>query len=113
MTGGHKNTSSRLRHKVTLQQEVQISDGSGGYAKNWENFADLWAEIMPVRGNEKLFAGKLQSWLTHKIVLRYRTGVSAGQRIMFDNRAFNIRYVNNVQENRDLLELLVEEGAGT
>jgi SPP1 family predicted phage head-tail adaptor len=108
-----RNTSSRLRQRLTLQQEVQTPDTAGGYTRGWQDVADLWAEIIPITGREKLFADQLQSQISHKIVLRYRAGVSAGQRLMFETRAFNIRYVFNIGEDNEMLELLAEEGVAT
>lgn len=115
-----KNTASRLRHKLTLQQEVQTADGAGGYTRSWSDVADVWAEILSASGGaasgirggkEILFAGQLQSQVTHKILLRARDGVTAGMRLLFENRAFNIVYIADTGENRDTLELLVIEGA--
>lgn len=105
-----KNTSSRLRQRLTLQQEIQLTDGAGGYTRSWKEIADLWAEVIPLSGREKLVAGKLESKLSHKIVTRYRSDVSPAHRLVFENRAFNIRYVLDVTEDKTLLELLVEEG---
>ncbi|NBX02713.1 MAG: head-tail adaptor protein [Alphaproteobacteria bacterium] len=113
MLRGKKNTTSRLRHKLLLQQEVRLSDGVGGYAKSWQNIAELWAEIKPVSGNEQLFAGQVQSTASHKVLLRYRSGITVGMRFVFDGRTFNIRSVFNVDERRDTLELLVQEGVAT
>jgi SPP1 family predicted phage head-tail adaptor len=112
MIVSRKSTASRLRHRLTLQQEVQTPDGAGGSQRTWENVADLWAEINTVIhkfGDEKLVAGQMQSAITHKITLRYRTGITTGMRFVYDERAFNIRNIMNVQENNEILELLVEE----
>lgn len=105
-----KRTSSRLRHKLILQREVRTPDDIGGYNKTWTNVADIWAEIIPMSGSEKLLGGQIQAQLTHKIHLRYRDGVDASMRLVFENRAFNIRYITNVSENNELLEILAEEG---
>lgn len=111
---GKRTTSSRLRHRLTLQQEVQTPDNAGGYTRSWQDVAQLWAEIIPTStvsmSKEILFAGQLQAQVTHKILLRYRAGVSAGMRLLFDNRAFNIRYVLNSEEAGETLEILAEEG---
>jgi SPP1 family predicted phage head-tail adaptor len=108
-----KNTCSRLRQRVTLQEETQTSDGAGGYVRGWQDIADLWAEIISLNGKEKLFAGQLQSQVSHKILLRYRNDVRAGQRLLLENRAFNIRYLFNVDEQNETIELLAEEGVAT
>ncbi len=115
MIGSKRNTSTRLRHRLTLQQEVQTADGAGGYIRSWQNITDLWAEISQVSGrsiygSEKLQYGKIQSGITHKITIRYRSGISTAMRLLFENRAFNIRAVTNIRENDEILELLVEEG---
>ena len=112
---GKKNTSTTLRHRLTLQQEVKTPDGAGGYTRSWQNVADLWAEISPIStrviyGSEKLFAGQMQASLSHKVTIRYRSGLSTAMRLLFDNRAFNIRAISNASEGKDVIELLVEEG---
>ena len=123
MTGIKKNTSSRLRHRLTLQAETQVADGAGGYGKGWQNIADVWAEIIPITGvnakitsaagKEMLFAGQIQPEISHKILLRYRGDITPAMRLLFENRAFNIRHVANVEEKGETLELLVQEGVGT
>ena len=114
-----RTTSSRLRHRLTLQQEVQTPDGAGGYVRTWEDMAELWAEIISLTGditrrgigNESTVAGQLQSEKSHRILLRYRAGVTAGMRMRFETRAFNIVYVSNRDEANEVLELLVNEGS--
>jgi SPP1 family predicted phage head-tail adaptor len=116
MSGRRKNLSSRLYCRVTLQQEVQTADGAGGTSKTWQNITDLWGEITPLIGNdsdEPVVAGQLQSKVTHRVILRYRTGVTAAMRLLYDSRIFNIRTVINVSENDEKLELLVQENVGT
>jgi len=123
MIGNKKKTTSRIRHRLTLQQEVQTPDGGGGYIKSWQAVTDLWAEIIPIigagsstsrgAGKKILFAAQLQSEFSHRILLRYRDGVTTAMRLVFENRIFNIRYVANVEEKRENLELLVQEGVGS
>lgn len=112
-----KNTASSLRHRVTLQQEIQTADGAGGYVRSWQDVADLWAEINSITaksyGQERFFAGKIQAEITHKITIRYRAGVTADMRLLFGSSIFNIRSVLNKDENNETLELLVEEGVAT
>ncbi len=118
MSGGKKNTATLLRHRLTLQQEVKTPDGAGGYTRSWQDVGDLWAEITAVSGKsiygrERLYGGQLQSEISHKIVIRYRSTVSTSMRLVFDGRIFNIRAISNVNENDEILELLVEEGVAS
>ena len=123
MMGSKKTTASRLRHKLTLQQEVQTPDGAGGTSKSWTNITDLWAEIIPISGSssklnasagkEIFYGAQVQAEVSHKILLRYRDGVTPDMRLVFESRIFNIRSVANIEERRDRLELLVQEGVAT
>lgn len=116
-------SASTLRHRLSLQDEVMAPDGAGGYSKSWQTVAELWAEIEPVTGadsrisslagKETVLGGQLQSEVTHRIYLRYRAGVTPAQRLLFDNRAFNIRYAVNSEERGDTLVLLAQEGVAT
>lgn len=115
-----RHTSSRLRHRLTLQQEVRTPDGAGGYDKSWSDVADLWAEIVPVTGTlskgaatQLLLGAQVQHEISHKILLRYRDGVTAAMRLVYESRIFHIRYVADAGENRETLQLLVMEGAAT
>lgn len=110
-----RTTSSRLRHRLTLQQESRTPDGDGGYARSWSDVADVWAEIIPLSGNavygkETTVAAQLQAEISHRVLLRYRAGVTAGMRLLFGTRAFNIVSVANRNEESEVLELLVIEG---
>ena len=105
-----KNTSSRLRQRLTLQKETRVSDGAGGYSRSWQDIADLWAEIIPLSGKERLFAEQIEAPISHKILLRYRSDITPDNRLVFEGRIFNIRYVFNVNENNEALEILAEEG---
>jgi SPP1 family predicted phage head-tail adaptor len=113
-----KNTTSRLRHRLTLQHKIQSPDDAGGFNTAWHDIADLWGEISipnlkSFYGFEKLLFGKIQSEISHKITIRYRSGISTSMRLLFDNRIFNIRAINNLYENNEILELLVDEGVAT
>jgi len=105
-----KNTASLLRHRLSLQQEVLNPDGAGGYTRTWQTIVDLWAEINPISGREKLFASQLQAEISHKITIRYRTGVNSSMRFLYENRIFNIRAILNPKENDEVLEIWADEG---
>ena len=102
-----------LQHFVTLQKEVRTADGGGGYALSWQDVVKVRAQVKPLSGRERLAAMKLEASVTHKVVIRYRDGVTAAMRLLFRGRPLNIRSVINVDEFDTWLELLVEEGVAT
>jgi SPP1 family predicted phage head-tail adaptor len=101
-----------LRQRVTLQQPNDVPDGAGGFTRSWSDLASVWARIEPLSGAERLRAVQLESAVSHRVTLRYREGVSASLRLKFGARVFNIRAVINLEERKDYLDLLCEEGAG-
>lgn len=105
-----KNSCSRIRQRLTLQQEIRTGDSAGGYVRSWQNVADIWAEITPLTGKEKLFSERLQGSITHRILIRFRSDITTENRLFFENRVFNIRSVSNVKELGDTMEILAEEG---
>ena len=105
---------SRFRHRVTLQSESLVADGGGGGgAPVWSDQATIWADIQPISGREILHSQMLQVRVTHRIITRYRAGVTTAMRLAKGARLFNIRAVINMEERNRYLEIMCEEGAAT
>ena len=105
-----------LRHRLIVQAERAVDDGGGGRSDPWADpvtVATVWGKIEPLSGGERLRAMQVQDRLSHRIVIRHRSGITAAMRIVFARRAFNIRAVIDVGERGRFLELLCEEGVAT
>lgn len=101
----------QLRHRVEVQQEIRTSDGMGGFTVEWKKVATYFARVSPMRGEESLIHRQLQDRITHMVVMRWHPLVKASQRLVHNDRVFNIREVLNVDERNIKLELRCEEGA--
>lgn len=110
MNHERSNLITRLRNRVALEQPADVADGAGGYTRSYTTIATVWAEILPMNGQEKLDAQKLQSSLMHRITIRYRTDVNATWRVRYGTRLFNIRAVMNNEERNGSLIMIAEEG---
>lgn len=110
--GDPRGLAQRLRHRISLQTAHDVHDDAGGVTRSWEEVGMLWAEILPVSSGrgERVFAEQLTAGITHRITIRYRSGVTAAQRIVYQGRSFNIRSVVNVGEAGVILEIQAEEG---
>lgn len=106
---------SRMRHRITLQSPDLTAESGGQFAVSWEDVATVWAVMKPIKSRalsaEALFAEQLVAKVSHEVTLRFRDGVSAEMRVVFDGRYFNIRSVVNTDESGQWLRLLVEENA--
>lgn len=77
-------SAGRLRHKVTIQEPRQQQDPNTGAIRTvWVDFAtDVAAEISPLSVREFIASSQMQSQITARIKIRYRTGLTPQMRIL-------------------------------
>lgn len=106
----------KLRHRLTIEEEVRVADGGGGFDLSWQAIATepvVWGRVTPLSGREVLRASQLQTPVSHRVTIRYRADVTASMRLTLGSRVFNIRALINVEERDRWLELTCEEGVAT
>ena len=109
--------SGDLRHKITIQERTQTSDGMGGFSEVWSDLYPTRAAIWPMKANEILDAMKLELQVDHKIRIRHPRmfEIKADMRVKwFDHIAkvdkyFNIYSIINPDKRNVILELLCSE----
>lgn len=108
--------AGELRHQVRFQKKTIASDGlgSGGtetYADKYRDQAAIW----PLKANQMLESMKLTNVITHKIRIRYRSGITNDMRIKHDSKCcghqqtFDIVSIINSDERNIMLEILATE----
>lgn len=102
--------AGRLRERVTIQQESQANDSMGGGARGWADVATVWASVEPLRGMEQLQAMQLEISVSHKVIMRYRPGVTAKNRLLWGDIALNIREATNPDRKKMFLQLICDQG---
>ena len=101
---------SDLRHRITIQSVSRVSDEAGGYSETWATQTSAWASIEPANGYQKYQAMQMETPITHKIRMRYQSGITTKNRILLGSRIFDIVEVLNIEERNVLLEILAVEG---
>lgn len=102
----------QLNHRLTLEAPQETSDGQGGVTRGWTAQGEIWAHIEPVTGPSFTdMAGGERAVVTHRIFMRHRSGVVAGQRLRKGARRFHIRLVRDPDESGRMLSCLCEEEA--
>lgn len=109
-----------LRHKVTIQQLVDIADSSGEVqdsngdpVQEWVDVATVWAAIEPVSGREFIAAQAEQSKVVARVVIRYRNDIDSAMRLFHPYKQFyyNIEAILPDKESGlEYLTVLVSEG---
>ena len=107
--------SGKLRHKVEVQLSLDMRDEFGAIsAQTWETFCYMWASIEPLAGREYFAAAQIQSEISHKITMRYKSGIKPHYRILWNSRVFDIQSIINIrEENRELILYCSEADIGS
>lgn len=101
--------AGQLRHMITIQEQTDVSDGMGGFSTTWSDEFSMSAAIWPLSSKESLDAMKLELVVTHKIRIRYRSGITSKNRIKFGTRIFNIVSLINPDERNIMIDMLASE----
>lgn len=102
----------QLNHRLVLESFAEVSDGQGGNIGSWTVQGAVWAHIEPVASPTFTdMAGGERAVVTHRIVMRFRQGLAAGQRLRKGARVFSIRLLRDLDESGRYLSCLCEEEA--
>jgi SPP1 family predicted phage head-tail adaptor len=101
-----------LRHRIQIQAPNQAQNPfAAGSA--WTTTITMWARVQPLSSKEVFQAGAINMKVTHKITIRYpgtSVTISAGNRVLYKNRAFNLLSgIMNADERNILLDLMAFE----
>lgn len=83
-------SSGRLRHRVTLQEQVNVIDPETG-ARDviWQSRGKAWAAVEPLSAREFIQSAATQSRVTAKIVMRKRD-IGPSWRILHGDTMYNV-----------------------
>lgn len=101
--------AQRLNRRVLIQSQVPGQDEYGQPLLTWQDVATVWAAVEDLTGREFVNAGGTQNAVTTKITIRYRAGVVAQMRAVYNDEPYNIEAVLG-QDGRTLL-LMCSRGA--
>lgn len=105
--------AGQLRHEVVIEQPTETSNEYGDEITGWTTFDTVFASVEPIRGREYFLAQNVSQeeshQVTHRIRIRYLSGVLPTFRITWGSRAFDIHSVLNTEERDIEMELLCTE----
>jgi SPP1 family predicted phage head-tail adaptor len=98
-----------LNQRALLLANTLTPDGGGGFSDDWESFAFVWVVVEPLSGTDAFGPDRLEDRVRHRIALRRRADVAAGQRVQIDTRLFRIHTVLDEGPQSQTMNLLCEE----
>jgi SPP1 family predicted phage head-tail adaptor len=106
--------AGKYRHVVTFQRLREVQNGYGETSKsladNWEDAFKARVSILPVTGKEILAREVDKGDISHRVYMRYQSGVDSTMRIIFGDRILEITSppINFTEENKEI-QLLCKE----
>jgi SPP1 family predicted phage head-tail adaptor len=101
----------QMTARLALETPRDVPDGQGGATTTWQEIAALWARIEPVSTVQAELASGEAGTITHRIWIRHRGDVQAGDRFRKGNRVMMIKLVHDPDETGRYLVCRCEEDA--
>ena len=106
--------SGKLRRRVTITAPQSSVDAYGQKTNDYQSIAEVFADIRPIGGKEKLRAMAYDTVLTHEVHVRYQPALlptidADAWRIVYGNRVFEVISAVDWMDNRQWIVFEVRE----
>ena len=91
-----------------MQQATENRNSLGESISSWSTFEEVWANVQGVSAREFLLAGQQQVEVSHRVKMRYLTGLKPQMRLLWRGRTLEIISILE-HENRSVHELICQE----
>lgn len=99
-----------LNKRIDIQAPTKASDNMGGFTTTWVDIAtSVPAAVWPISAKEQIVAQAERIVITHRIRIRYRSGIRANWRIKYAGRYFNIVSIIDQNSRHRWLDILAKE----
>lgn len=98
-----------LRHVIAIQVNQGTQNDAGELVPSWVTTITGRASVEPITGREFFDARQVQSEVTHRVRMRYRSGIVPTMRILFESRILMVEAVIDVGERQRELHLMCRE----
>ncbi len=98
-----------MRRTVTIRTNARTSDGMGGYTTAPTDVTGIPARIEPLEGREQLAAMQTGMQRPHRVTMRYRSGMTGAQTLLYGTRVFDIKSVVDPEEKHRELVVMCDE----
>ena len=105
-----KFNTGTLRHVLKIQEPPSGTGTRGERTGDWSDVATVRGSIETLSGDEVIQAHQLAGICSHRITIRYPSGLDVRMRFKFGDKIFNFVHINNVDQlNRVILILYKED----
>lgn len=110
-----ESSSGMLRTVCQFQRKARTPDGAGGFTEAWANLAGAATrcQFKALSGGERWMAQRVEATTRNRIVCRYFSGLLEADRVVIGGRAYNIRFINNVELRNRWYEIDLDGGVAS
>lgn len=99
----------QLRDRLTLQSVTTTQDAYGAYTETWADIGTVWGRNVVRWGKESEYGHQTEGVQRYEFEVRYRSGITPKDRVVWDSRTFDIIAVRNLDGRKKYLQLITEE----
>lgn len=97
--------TEEFKHKITFQKLSITTNENGFEVEEWQDFITCWAKVENLRGREFFAAEAVQAEKTVKFTIRYLQDLTEDMRILFEDKQYNITFIDNIQYRNKYIEI--------
>ena len=105
-----------LNERVRIEAKDESDDDVGGQDVSWTEVDTVWAEVMPVSGEKKVFAQRIEASARYTVKIRNRDDLDPTMRLVWLSHGdvvLNIREMPYPGGRAPMRALVAEEGVAT
>ncbi len=105
-----------LRTAITIQRETQTRNSTGGFNDpTWSTLSGSpsRAHVKALGGWERHASDRTEAQSRWRMTIRYFSGLKESDRVLINGRAYNIKFINNVEMRDRWLVVDIDGGMAT
>lgn len=102
----NKLKSGLLDRRVIIQSQTATQNANGEEILTWATFATIWADLIPIAGNEKYATMRKTEEVLFRVRIRHLPGLLIDMRLSYENKIYDIKSINELGR-RDGAELFI------
>jgi SPP1 family predicted phage head-tail adaptor len=102
-----------LTDRVQLRRRESLGDGGGGHQRIYVPLTSAWARVRSLTGRQGTNADGRAVAISHSVVLRFRSDVTPGDRIVYRGRNLDVVSTADLNGRRAYLSCACSETSFT
>lgn len=82
--------------QMVIQQRSDAPDANGQRVPTWSTWKTVWADLIPLKGNEQFEANRLTQKVDFRVKMRYIAGLTYEMRLSYGSSYYNIISINEL-----------------